>query len=95
MTELKLEKIIMADLPPPDHVVEFPKDKLVHLEPAPIILHHAPAQPDRYVSDDDMEEDEEEDLDADPEEEPIEQVILKPNNMDGFALHMNLNPKET
>ncbi|GKD50612.1 hypothetical protein Tco_1279588, partial [Tanacetum coccineum] len=45
------------------------EDELVHLEPAPIILHHAPAQPEGYVGDDDMEEDEEEDPDEDPDEE--------------------------
>nr|GEY56455.1 hypothetical protein [Tanacetum cinerariifolium] len=62
-----------ADLPPPDHVVEFPKDKPVHPELAPIILHHAPAQPGGYVNEDDMEEDEEEDPNADSEKELIEQ----------------------
>nr|GEV18624.1 hypothetical protein [Tanacetum cinerariifolium] len=72
-----------------DHAVDFPEDESVHPKPAPIIPHHAPAQPVGYVSDDDMEEDEEEYLDEDMEEEPIEQVVPKPNNMDGFALHMN------
>ncbi|GKB43345.1 hypothetical protein Tco_0888287 [Tanacetum coccineum] len=72
----------MADLPPPDHVADLPKDEPVHSEPAPIILHHAPAQPEGYVSDDDMEEDEEEDPDEDPEEEPIDQFVPKPNNDD-------------
>nr|GEX54472.1 putative reverse transcriptase domain-containing protein [Tanacetum cinerariifolium] len=42
-------------------------------KPAPIILHRAPAQPEGYVSDDDMEEDEEEDPDEDPKEELIKQ----------------------
>ncbi|GJX84254.1 hypothetical protein Tco_0335028 [Tanacetum coccineum] len=77
----------MADLPPPDHVANLPKDEPVHPEPAPIILHHAPAQPEGYVGDDDMEDDEEEDPNEDPEEEPIEQLVTEPNNMDGFALH--------
>ncbi|GKG62689.1 hypothetical protein Tco_0636420, partial [Tanacetum coccineum] len=62
-------------------------------EPGPIILYHAPAQPEGYVGDDDMEEDEEEDPDEDPEEEPIEQLVPKQNNIDGFILHMNPQPK--
>ncbi|GJY30669.1 hypothetical protein Tco_0414164 [Tanacetum coccineum] len=80
-------KIVLADLPPPDHVADLPEDEPVHLEPAPIILHHAPAQPEGYVGDDDMEDDEEEDPDEDPEEEPIEQLVPKLNNMDGFVLY--------
>ncbi|GKC67886.1 hypothetical protein Tco_1100484, partial [Tanacetum coccineum] len=83
--------IIMTDLPPPDHVADLPEDESVQPEPAPIILHHAPAQPEGYVGDDEMEDDEEEDPDEDPdedpEEEPIEQLIPEPNNMDGFVLH--------
>nr|GEY97826.1 putative late blight resistance protein homolog R1B-23 [Tanacetum cinerariifolium] len=67
--------------------------KMSRFTPALIILHHTPGQPEGYVSDDDMEEDEEEDPDEDPEEEPIEQVVPEPNNMDGFALHMNPQPK--
>nr|GEV31699.1 hypothetical protein [Tanacetum cinerariifolium] len=63
----------MADLPPPNHVAEFPKDEPIHPAPAPIILHHAPAQPEGYVGDDDIEEDKEEDPDEGMEEEPIEQ----------------------
>ncbi|GJX37829.1 reverse transcriptase domain-containing protein [Tanacetum coccineum] len=66
--------IIMADLPLPDHVVDLPEDEPVHPEPAPIILHHAPAQPEGYVGDDDMEDDEEEDPEEEPEEdEPLEE----------------------
>ncbi|GKE51016.1 hypothetical protein Tco_1486172, partial [Tanacetum coccineum] len=75
--------IIMANLPPPDHAADLPNDEPVQPEPAPIIPYHAPAQPEGYVGDDDMEEDEEED----PEEEPIEHVVPDQNNMDGFALH--------
>nr|GEX58922.1 hypothetical protein [Tanacetum cinerariifolium] len=67
-------------LPPPDHVVKFPKDKPVHPELAPIILHHAHAQPGGYVNEDDMEEDEEEDPDADSEKEIIEQLVEDHNN---------------
>ncbi|GJR71217.1 hypothetical protein Tco_0083582 [Tanacetum coccineum] len=63
----------MADLPHPDHVANLLEDEPIQPEPAPIILHHAPAQPEGYVVDDDMEDDEEEDLEEDPEEEPIEQ----------------------
>ncbi|GKB64171.1 putative reverse transcriptase domain-containing protein [Tanacetum coccineum] len=74
----------MTDLPLPDHVVDLPEDEPVQPEPAPIILHHAPAQPEGYVGDDEMEDDEEEDPDEDPEEEPIEQLVPEPNNMDGF-----------
>ncbi|GKE75390.1 hypothetical protein Tco_1537431, partial [Tanacetum coccineum] len=62
-------------------------DELVHQEPARIILHHAPAQPEGYVGDDDTKDDEEEDPDEDSEEEPIEQLVPEPNNMNGFALH--------
>ncbi|GKA38748.1 putative reverse transcriptase domain-containing protein, partial [Tanacetum coccineum] len=76
-----------ANLPPPDHAADLPDDEPVQLEPASIIPHHAPAQLEGYVGDDDREEDEEEDPDEDPEEEPIEQVVLDQNNMDGFALH--------
>ncbi|GJV50983.1 MACPF domain-containing protein CAD1 [Tanacetum coccineum] len=64
--------IIMTNLPPPDHVADLPEDEPVNPKPGPIILYHAPAQPEGYVGDDDMEEDEEEDPDEDPEEEPIE-----------------------
>ncbi|GKB38674.1 hypothetical protein Tco_0883616 [Tanacetum coccineum] len=67
--------IIKADLPPPNHVADLLKDEPVHTEPAPNILHHAPAQPEGYVGDDDMEEDEEEDPNEDLEEEPIEQLF--------------------
>ncbi|GKF95878.1 hypothetical protein Tco_0288613, partial [Tanacetum coccineum] len=66
--------IIMANLPPPDQVADLPEDEPVHPEPAPIILHHAPTQPEGYVGDDDMEEDKEEDPDEDPKEELIEQL---------------------
>ncbi|GJW34426.1 hypothetical protein Tco_0054458 [Tanacetum coccineum] len=69
-----LYTIIIANLPPPDHVADLPEDESVQPEPAPIILYHAPAQPEGYVDDDDMEEDEEEDPDEDPKEERIEQV---------------------
>ncbi|GJW83920.1 hypothetical protein Tco_0157065 [Tanacetum coccineum] len=64
----------MVNLPPPDHVADLPEDEPVQPKPAPIILHHAPAQPKGYVGNDDMEEDKEEDMDKDPEEEPIEQL---------------------
>ncbi|GKB64298.1 putative reverse transcriptase domain-containing protein, partial [Tanacetum coccineum] len=77
-------QIIIANLPPPDHVADLPDDKPVQLEPTSIIPHHAPAQLEGYVGDDDMEYDEEEDPDKDPEEEPIEQVVPEQNNMDGF-----------
>ncbi|GKB04582.1 reverse transcriptase domain-containing protein [Tanacetum coccineum] len=40
-----------------------------------------------------MEEDEEEDPDEDPKKEPIEQLVLEPNNIDGFALHLNPQPE--
>ncbi|GKD35137.1 hypothetical protein Tco_1250646 [Tanacetum coccineum] len=86
-------QIIIANLPPPDHVANLLEDELVQPKPAPIILYHAPAQPEGYVDDDDMEEDEEEDPDEDLKEERIEQVVPKPNNMDGFALHMNPQPE--
>ncbi|GKD80568.1 hypothetical protein Tco_1347407, partial [Tanacetum coccineum] len=64
----------MANLPPPDHVADLLEDEPVQPEPALIILHHAPAQPEGYVGDDDMEDDKEENPDEDPKEEPIEQV---------------------
>nr|GEV20744.1 hypothetical protein [Tanacetum cinerariifolium] len=80
----------MVNLPPPDHVAELPKDEPVHLEPAPIILHHAPAQPEGYIGDDDMENDEEEDPEEQPEEE---ELVAEPNNMHGFALNMNPQPE--
>ncbi|GJT17446.1 hypothetical protein Tco_0876152 [Tanacetum coccineum] len=83
----------MADLPPPHHIADLLKDELVHLKPAPIILHRAPAQLEGYIGDDDMEEDEEKDPKEDPKEEPIEQLVPKPNNMDGFALHPLPQPK--
>ncbi|GKE93874.1 hypothetical protein Tco_1574969 [Tanacetum coccineum] len=63
----------MADLPPPDHAANLLEDESVQPEPTPVILHHAPAQPDGYVVDDDMEDDEEEDSEEDPEKEQIEQ----------------------
>nr|GEU46238.1 hypothetical protein [Tanacetum cinerariifolium] len=74
----------MADLPPPDHVADLPEDESVHPKPAPIILHHAPAQPEGYVGDDDIEDDEEEDPQEEPEED---EPVPEPNNMNGFALH--------
>ncbi|GJS51560.1 hypothetical protein Tco_0624922 [Tanacetum coccineum] len=83
----------MADLPPPDHVVDLLDNEPVHPKPAPIILHHTPTQPKGYVGDDDMEEDEEEDPDEDPKEELIEQLVPEPNNMDGLALHPLPQPK--
>ncbi|GJQ97639.1 putative reverse transcriptase domain-containing protein [Tanacetum coccineum] len=86
--------IIMANLPPPNHIADLPKNEPVYPEPALIILHHAPVLPEGYVSDDDMEEDEEEDPDEDLEKEPIKQVVPEPNNIDGFALHMNPQPEE-
>ncbi|GJW26951.1 hypothetical protein Tco_0040762 [Tanacetum coccineum] len=70
-------EIFMADLPLPDHVANLPEDDPVHPKPARIILHHAPAQPEGYVGDDDMEDDEEEDPDEDSEEEPIEQLEME------------------
>ncbi|GJY78400.1 hypothetical protein Tco_0484201 [Tanacetum coccineum] len=69
-------KIIIANLPSPDHVADLPDDEPVQPEPAPIILHHAPAQPEGYVGDDDMEEDEEEDPDEDPEEDQLSKLFL-------------------
>ncbi|GJW73540.1 hypothetical protein Tco_0132910 [Tanacetum coccineum] len=82
----------MANLPSPDHAADLPDDEPINPEPAPIILYHAPAQPEGYVSNDDMEDDEEEDPDEDPKEEPIEQIVPEQNNMDGFALHINPQP---
>nr|GEV87311.1 reverse transcriptase domain-containing protein [Tanacetum cinerariifolium] len=79
--------IIMANLPPPDHATDLLDDKPVNPEPAPMIHHHAPAQHEGYIDDDDMEDDEE-----DPKKEPIDQVIPEQNNMDRFALHMNPQP---
>ncbi|GJT04650.1 hypothetical protein Tco_0839112 [Tanacetum coccineum] len=79
----------MTNLPPPDHVADLPEDEPVNPKPSPIILYHAPAQPEGYVGDDDMEEDEEEDPDEDPKEEPTKQLVPEQNNIDGFALHMN------
>ncbi|GKD95665.1 hypothetical protein Tco_1379562, partial [Tanacetum coccineum] len=58
LPEVVLE-IIMVNLPPPDHAADLPDDELVQPEPAPIIPHHAPAQPEGYVGDDDMEDHEE------------------------------------
>nr|GEW50234.1 hypothetical protein [Tanacetum cinerariifolium] len=81
----------MANLPPPDHAADFPDDEPVDPEPAAMIHHHAPAPPEGYIDDDDMEDDEE-DPDEDPEEEPIKQVVLEQNNMDGFALHIKPQP---
>ncbi|GKF58010.1 hypothetical protein Tco_0171547, partial [Tanacetum coccineum] len=83
----------MAYLPPPNHAANLLDDEPVQPEPAPIILHHAPAQPERYVGNDDMEDDEEEDPDEDPEEELVEQVVPEPNNMDGFAPHLLPQPE--
>ncbi|GJR96797.1 hypothetical protein Tco_0268971 [Tanacetum coccineum] len=85
-------KIIMANLPPPDHAADLPDDEPVQPEPAPIIPDHAPAQPEGYVGDDDMEDEKEEGPDEDPEEEPIKQVLPEQNNMDGFAIYMNPQP---
>ncbi|GJU13114.1 putative reverse transcriptase domain-containing protein [Tanacetum coccineum] len=83
----------MAYLPPPDHAADLLDDEPVQPKPAPIILHHAPAQPEGYVGDDDMEDDEEKDPDEDPEEETVEQVIPEPNNMDGFAPYLLPQPE--
>ncbi|GJV47349.1 hypothetical protein Tco_1437561 [Tanacetum coccineum] len=83
----------MVNLSPPDHVANLPKDDPVSPKPAPFILYHAPAQPEGYVGDDNMEDDEEEDPDEDPKEELIEKVVPEQNNMDGFALHMNPQPE--
>nr|GEU30602.1 hypothetical protein [Tanacetum cinerariifolium] len=63
----------MANLPPPEHAADFPDDEPVNSKPAPIIPHHAPAQPEGYVSEDNMEDDEEEDPNKEPKKEPIEQ----------------------
>ncbi|GJR00072.1 hypothetical protein Tco_0523056 [Tanacetum coccineum] len=79
----------MADLPPPNHDADLPDEEPVHPEPAPIILHHVPAQPEGYVGDDDMEDNKEGDM----EKEPIEQVVHVPNNMNRFELHMNPQPE--
>nr|GEU90887.1 hypothetical protein [Tanacetum cinerariifolium] len=72
----------MVDLPPPNYVLNLPKDEPVHPEPAPIIPDPASVQPDGYLSDVEVKDKEE-----DPKEEPIEQLVLVPKNMDGFALH--------
>ncbi|GJX48003.1 hypothetical protein Tco_0273193 [Tanacetum coccineum] len=74
----------MADLPPLDHVADLLENEPVYPEPALIILHHAPAQPEGYVGDDDMEADEEEDLEEELEKD---EPMLKPNTINGFALH--------
>ncbi|GJT44919.1 hypothetical protein Tco_0953634 [Tanacetum coccineum] len=66
----------MANLPPLDHIADLPEDELINPEPAPIILYHAPAQPEGYVGNDDMKDDEEEDLDKELKEEPIEQIVI-------------------
>nr|GEU99579.1 ribonuclease H-like domain-containing protein [Tanacetum cinerariifolium] len=62
----------VVDLPSPDYVANLPKDEPVYLKPTPIIPHHAPAQPDGYVSDDDMvgnDDDKEIEMDEDDEDE--------------------------
>ncbi|GJR84187.1 putative reverse transcriptase domain-containing protein [Tanacetum coccineum] len=46
-----LHTIIMANLPPPNHDANLPKDEPVQPEPALIILYHIPAQPEGYVND--------------------------------------------
>ncbi|GKB51663.1 hypothetical protein Tco_0902416, partial [Tanacetum coccineum] len=78
-SRIPIVKIIMANLPTPDHIADLPENESVHPKPTPIILHHAPTLPEGYVSDDDMEEDEEEDPDEDPEKEPIK-------NMNGWLI---------
>ncbi|GKE47595.1 hypothetical protein Tco_1478853 [Tanacetum coccineum] len=47
----------MANLPPPNHAVDFLEDEPVHPQPAPIILHH--------LIEDDEEEEEVEEMDDD------------------------------
>ncbi|GKD00865.1 hypothetical protein Tco_1171139, partial [Tanacetum coccineum] len=51
----------MANLSSPGHTTNLPDDEPINPEPAPIILYHAPAQPEGYVGNDDMEDYEEED----------------------------------
>ncbi|GKC71438.1 hypothetical protein Tco_1117321, partial [Tanacetum coccineum] len=82
----------MANLPSPDHAADFPDKEPINPEPTPIILYHAPAQPEGYVGNDDIEDDKEKDPNEDQEEEPIEQIVPEQNNMDRFALHMNPQP---
>nr|GEW86945.1 hypothetical protein [Tanacetum cinerariifolium] len=67
------------------------KDELANPEPAPIIPNHAPDQLDVHLCDVEVEDDVEEE---DPEEEPEEgEPMPEPNNNNGFALHMNPQPK--
>ncbi|GJV12091.1 hypothetical protein Tco_1353632 [Tanacetum coccineum] len=68
----------MANLPPPDHVAYLLEDEPVQPEPTPIILHHAPAQPEGYVEedgvgDDGYEELEEDGVDDDDDEEEMDE----------------------
>ncbi|GJU53141.1 hypothetical protein Tco_1226855 [Tanacetum coccineum] len=75
-------KTIMANIPPPDHAMDLPVDEPIHPEPAPaIILDHAPVQLEGHANKNVEEED--------PEEGPEEnKLVPKPNNMNGFAVHM-------
>nr|GFD60117.1 hypothetical protein [Tanacetum cinerariifolium] len=50
---------------PPSHIVDLPEDEPVHLEPAPVILNHAPLHPKGYLSD----VEEEDDVEEEPEPE--------------------------
>ncbi|GJW54759.1 hypothetical protein Tco_0098844 [Tanacetum coccineum] len=67
----------MANLPSPDHAADLPDDEPVHPEPAPIIPHQIPAQPeDDDEDDEDVEEDEvggnddnEEEIEVDEDDE--------------------------
>nr|GEV42776.1 hypothetical protein [Tanacetum cinerariifolium] len=74
----------MANLPPPNHALDFPEDEPVHPKPASIIPDHAPVQPDGYLRDVEIDDGKE-----DSDEEPEEQLEPEPepNHMNGFALH--------
>ncbi|GKA90081.1 hypothetical protein Tco_0811893 [Tanacetum coccineum] len=80
----------MGNLPPPNHDANVPEDEPANPEPAPIIPNHAPVQPDGYLSDVEVEDDVEEDDEEEPEED---EPVPEPNNMNGFALHMNPQPE--
>ncbi|GKC63893.1 putative reverse transcriptase domain-containing protein [Tanacetum coccineum] len=85
----------MVNLPPPNHDATILEDEPTNPEPAPILPNLASVQPNGYLSDvevkDDIKEDDEEE---DPKEEPEEdEPVPEPNNMNGFALHMNPQPE--
>nr|GEY18742.1 putative reverse transcriptase domain-containing protein [Tanacetum cinerariifolium] len=60
------------ELTSPRSRCRFHDDEPVNPEPTHVIHHRAPASPEGYINDDDMEDDEE-DPDEDPKEEPIKQ----------------------